>query len=235
MMVFNYSLGDSKSPIFFSVFWPVLAMLEFGYSQIVRPFSTLLGPLSSLWGSLRAHQLQLVSSWLSCYIGYYFHSIDSFSHRRLLMFSHWSLRDKSPQIFRTLLSILADLNEGVVWMVFTRSLISKSSSPWINSLVTVPRAPITTGITVTFTFHCFFVWLARSWYLSLFWLYYDFILLSARTAKFTIQQILFLFCWVWLGLVVWMRLGDPFLSQNSRAVCASHFPGRILGCAYICS
>ena len=47
---------------------------------------------------------------------------------------------KSP---RTLLSILADLNYVVVWMVSTRPLISKSSSSFNNPLVTIPRAPIT--------------------------------------------------------------------------------------------
>ena len=32
------------------------------------------------------------------------------------------------------------------------------------------------------------------------------------------------------------KLGDPFVSQNSIEDCASHFPGRILDCAYtICS
>ena len=41
-------------------------------------------------------------------------------------------------------------------MVSTRPLIFKSSSPCTNSLVTVPSAPITTGITVTFKFHRFF-------------------------------------------------------------------------------
>ena len=42
----------------------------------------------------------------------------------------WSLSDsKSPQVSRTLLSILADLNNAVVRMVSTRVFISKSSSP----------------------------------------------------------------------------------------------------------
>ena len=43
--------------------------------------------------------------------------------------------------------------------------------------------------------------------------------------------------WWWLlGLVIWPRWGDPFLSQNLRKVCASHSSERILGCAYtICS
>ena len=63
---------------------------------------------------------------------------------------HWSLSDsKSPQVSRTLLGILAVLNNAVVWMVSTRPLTSKSSSPFSNHLVTVPNAPITIGIIVT--------------------------------------------------------------------------------------
>ena len=81
----------------------------------------------------------------------------------------WSLCDsKSPQVSRTLLSILFNLYNAVVWMVSTCSLISKSSSPCTNLLVTVLSAPITIGITVTFMFHSFFSSLARSRYLSLF-------------------------------------------------------------------
>ena len=73
------------------------------------------------------------------------------------MVFHWSLRDsKSPQVSRTRLSILSDLNSAVVWMVSTRSLISETSSLLINYLVTVPRAPITIGINVIFMFHSFF-------------------------------------------------------------------------------
>ena len=41
------------------------------------------------------------------------------------MVSHWSLSDdKSTQVSRTLLSILADLNNAVAWTVFTRPIIS---------------------------------------------------------------------------------------------------------------
>ena len=49
---------------------------------------------------------------------------------------------KSSLVSRNLLSILADLNDIVVWMVYTRSLISKSSSPCISSLLIIPSAPI---------------------------------------------------------------------------------------------
>ena len=43
------------------------------------------------------------------------------------MVFYWNLWDsESRQVFRTLLNILADLNNTVVWMVSTRLLISKS-------------------------------------------------------------------------------------------------------------
>ena len=75
---------------------------------------------------------------------------------------------KSPQVSRTLLSILADLNNAVVYIVSIRLVISKSSSQWINTLVTVPRAPITIGIFVAFMLYSFFNSLARYRYLSFF-------------------------------------------------------------------
>ena len=82
---------------------------------------------------------------------------------------HWNLSDsKSPEVYRTLLSILADLNNAVVWMVSTHSVNSKSFSLCINPLVTVSRAPITIGIIVTFLFHSFFNSFAKSRYLSFF-------------------------------------------------------------------
>ena len=108
------------------------------------------------------------------------------------MVFHWSLSDsKSPQVSRTLLSILAVLNNVVVWMVSTRPPTSKSSSPLTNPLVTVPNAPITVGIIVTCMFHSFFNSLARSRYLSFFSHSFSIILWSAGTAKSTILQVLF--------------------------------------------
>ena len=104
------------------------------------------------------------------------------------MVFHWSLSDsKSPQVSRTLLSILAILNNAVVWMVSTRLPTSKSSSPFSN-----PNAPITIGIIVTCMFHSFFNSLARSRYLSLFSHSFSFILWSTGTAKSTILQVTFL-------------------------------------------
>ena len=96
----------------------------------------------------------------------------NFSYQRLLIVFHWRLSDsKSPQVSRTIFSILAVFNNAVVWMV-TRLPTSKSSRPFNNPLVTAPKAPITIGIIVTFMFHSFFNPLARSRYLSLFSHYY---------------------------------------------------------------
>ena len=68
----------------------------------------------------------------------------------LLRVFHWSFSDsKSPEVFGTLLSILAVLNNAVVWMASTRPPTSKYSSPFSSPLVTVPNAQITIGIIVT--------------------------------------------------------------------------------------
>ena len=108
------------------------------------------------------------------------------------MVSHWSLSDsKSPQVSRTLLSILAVLNNAVVWMVSTRPPTSKSSSPFSNPLVTDPNALIKIGIIVTCKFHSFFNSLARSRYLSFFSHSFSFILWSAGTAKSTTLHFFF--------------------------------------------
>ena len=70
--------------------------------------------------------------------------------------------------------------------------ISKSPVPFTNTLGTVPNAPLTTGITVTFMFYNFSSSPARSKYLPLFSISFIFTRLSAGTAKSTIQQVLFL-------------------------------------------
>ena len=108
------------------------------------------------------------------------------------MVFHWSLSgSKSPQVSGILLSILADLNNAVVWMVST-SLISKFSCPFINPLVTVPRGPITIGINVTFMSHNFFNSLEKSREIFFFSLPFNFILWSVGVAKFRILQVLFI-------------------------------------------
>ena len=85
------------------------------------------------------------------------------------MILHWSLSDsKSPQVFRTLLNILADLINTVVWVVSTRPLISNSSSSFTRSLRIVQSAPVTIDIMLTFMFHSVLSSLAKSWNLYFF-------------------------------------------------------------------
>ena len=99
------------------------------------------------------------------------------------MVFHRSLSEnKSPQVSRTLLSILANQNNPVVWVVSARPLISKSSSLFINPLVTVQWVPITIGINVTFTIHSFFNSLVRSRYLSFFSLSFNLIIILIITS-----------------------------------------------------
>ena len=158
-----------------------------------------------------------------------------------MMVFHWSLSgSKSLQVYRTLLSVIyIVLNNTVVWMVSTRPPTSKSSSPFNSPLVTVPNVPITIGIIVTFMFHSLFFFLnslARLRCLSIFSLSFIFILWSVSTANSTIFQLLFFFCWLLLGLVFWLRLGDPCVCQSPMGVYVCYFLGQVLRCAYtICS
>ena len=87
--------------------------------------------------------------------------------RELTIF-HWSLSNsKSLQVSWTLLSILADLNNVVVWMVSTRPPISSSTSSLTKTLRIVLSAPITVGTTATHIFHSFLILcLVLSTYLS---------------------------------------------------------------------
>ena len=108
---------------------------------------------------------------LVCFTAYQplrsFNAKSSLKQWRTLRVFHWSLTDnKSSHVSRNLLSILADLNNAVVWIVSNIPFSSKSSSPFTNL--------ITIGITVTFMFNSFFSSLARSSYLSFFLLSFNY-------------------------------------------------------------
>ena len=115
----------------------------------------------------------------------------SFSHQCWLLVFHWSLSDKSPQLFRTLFYIRVDLNNAVVWMVSVYSLISNFSNPLTKALRTIPSSLIITAITITFMFHYIFSSLAKSKYLLLISFSVIFTLWSAMTTKSTKQQVRF--------------------------------------------
>ena len=130
------------------------------------------------------------------------------------MVFHWSLSDsKSPQVSRTLLSILAVLNSAVVWMVSTRQPTPKLSSPLSNPYFTVSNAPITICMIVTCMFHSFFFF-PRLRYLSFFSHSFSFILWSAETEKTTILQVPF-----FLLIIIMSSFGDPCVCPIGVSVC----------------
>ena len=140
------------------------------------------------------------------------------------MVFHWSLSDnKSPQIYRNLLSILADLINAVYGMVSSRPVISKSSNLFTNFSLTIPRAPITIGIIVPFMFHSFFYFIAMPKYLSFFSLSFNFTLRLAGRAKSSILQVLHFL----LIIIRSSRLAEirwsVCMSQSHKSLCVSFF------------
>ena len=132
------------------------------------------------------------------------------------MVFHWSLSDSKSQVSRTLLSIMADLNNAVIWIVPTSPVISKSSRP-LNILVTVTRAPIT-GTTSSFMFLSYFESLTKSSYLSFFSLSFNFTQWLAGTGKTKILQVLFLVDYykVWssgfdLVIRLYLKISEEFV------------------------
>ena len=125
---------------------------------------------------------------------------ESFSHKRKLMVFQWRLSDiKSLQVSRTLLSILAVFNNAIVWMVSTQPPTSKSSRPFNNPLVTVPKAPITIGIIVIFMFHSLFFFQSSSKvkvFISLFtfFQFYSVVSRDSKVDNFAVFSFFF-FCW----------------------------------------
>ena len=149
------------------------------------------------------------------------------------MVLNWSLSDsKSPQVFWTLFSILADLNNAIVLIVSTCPLISKSSCPCTNHLATYrARLLQVVSLPLSSSIVCFFFSsLASSGYLSLFSLSCD------QPERQSSPFDRFSFLLTITSSVVRPRLGELFLSPHPRGVCASHFIGPTVGCAYtICS
>ena len=140
------------------------------------------------------------------------------------MVSRWSLSDsKSPQVSKTLLTILANRHNLVVWMVSTRPIISKSSNPCTNIFVSVSR------VTIIAMFR---------YLLSLITFFFKFTLWSARTAMSTIWRLI-LFLLLLLTIPRYVCLAETRWSvciSNHWEVSSFHSLGRILGCIItICS
>ena len=148
------------------------------------------------------------------------------------MVFHWNLNDsKSPQVSRTLLSILAVLNNAVAWMVSTRPPTFKSSSPFSNPLVTVPNEIITIGMMVTCMFHSFFQFPSKVEVLILLFTFFQFYSVVSRDSKVDNFACCLFCCWLLLGLVFWVRFGYPCVCQSPIEVYVCHFLWQVLGCA----
>ena len=147
------------------------------------------------------------------------------------MVFHRSLSDsKSPQVSRTLLCILAVLNNAVVWMVSTRRPTSTSSRPFRNHLVTVPNAPITIGIIFTCMFHSFFQFPSKVEVLILLFTFFQFYSVVSRDSKVDnfANSLLVI---IKSGLLAEIRW-SVCMSKFHRSLCVCHFLGQVLGCAY---
>ena len=128
---------------------------------------------------------------------------------------------KSSRVSRTLLGILADLKNTVVWTVSTHPVISKSSSSGTNPLGTIPRAPITIGIIVTFMFHSFFNSLARSRFLSYFSHPFNFYCVVSRNSKIhNPANCLFLLIIIRSGCLAEIRW-TFWMSKSQGSLCVS--------------
>ena len=118
----------------------------------------------------------------------------SSSHRHYLVVFHWILSYCTFRlVFRTLLSILADFNSDIIWIVSICPPIYNLFSLLSKSLRAVPSVVPIICITVTVTCHNFLCSLSRYKYLSLFSLSLIFTQWSARTTTSTTQQVLFFF------------------------------------------
>ena len=125
------------------------------------------------------------------------------------MVFNWSLSDsKSPQVYRTLLSILA-----VVWMVSIYPPISNSSSPFTKPSVPFqvrqiqlvsPSPSCSTSFSV--------LWQGLSASLSFRFLWFPYVGRLNGKVHYTAG----FFFKLSLGMVFWLGLGDLLISQNPR-------------------
>ena len=128
------------------------------------------------------------------------------------MVVHWCPSDsKSSLRYRTLLTILADLNNDAVWMVSICPAISNSSNLLSKPLWTVPSAPITIGITVT---HMFQVLIS----LFTFFQFYSVVSLDSKVDNFA--HFLFLMIIIRSGLLAEIRW-SVCISKSHRSLCVS--------------
>ena len=108
-------------------------------------------------------------------------------------------------------------------MVSTRPPTSKSSNPFSNPLVTVPNAPITIGIIVTFMFHSFFQFSGKVEVLILLFTFFQFYSVVSRDCKvnnFANSLFLLLLVIIRSGILAEIRW-SVCMSKSHRSLCVS--------------
>ena len=94
------------------------------------------------------------------------------------MVFHWSLSDsKSPQVSRTLLSILAVLSNNFIWIVTTHPPTSNSSRPFNNPLVIVPKHQ-SQLVQSSFSYYHYYYYYYYYYYYDYYYYYYYYLLIK---------------------------------------------------------
>ena len=139
------------------------------------------------------------------------------------MVFHWRLSDsESPHVSRTLLSILAVLNNAVVLIVSTRHPTSKSFISFNYRLVTVPKEHIPIGICVTFLYHSFFLisLQGRCTYRSFHIQFYSMVSRDSKVVNFAKSLFLLLLITIQGGLLAESR-GSVCMWTSHTSFCVS--------------
>ena len=133
----------------------------------------------------------------------------------------WSLSDsKSPQVFRTLLSILNNLNNAVVWLGLPSSSYFQILQSLYQSFGDCTKSTNYNWYHRNFHVPQFFQFPGNS-------VFFQFLICglagqqSPRFSKFSFS------CWLSLSLVIWLRVNDPFESQRSLCISFSRTDFRL--------
>ena len=124
---------------------------------------------------------------------YYFFTLLKVFHTRVNQWFLTGSDNKSLQISRILLSILAVLNIAVVWMVSTRPLISMPSSTSTKRLLIVLGEALTIGITVICIFRNIFQFSSKVLVLLFFFVFFLFYSVLGRDSRSHNSATLFFF------------------------------------------
>ena len=150
-----------------------------------------------------------------------------------MIFNRSLSKSKSPKVFRFLFSILADLNNAIVWMVSPHPLISKSTCPCTNPLVTLLNTLVRVVNTITFLFHSLFQFFSKVFVLASLFVFLQFYSLISRKDKVHYSaSSLFLLTIIKSGRRAEIRwsvcIQKSFPHQKKNDV-VSHFLGQSLG------